>query len=348
MTTDTCHCELRDRQWEPLKGTCRTCSRPYRTATPTDTDREASNEQYGRAWAKMTGQRPTSRKDGPYEAWIGDTGWWIELDNFPRAITLLLSDCRFETEAEAYAALGKAVRAVHAAVPPLPTPAPDDHWHCENGCEKAVAVQRDGKLVCAKCSGAWVPCTPEVCPEMVPDDRERQAAAKAVRDMIDNGIENGSITPKTGVHLREAIERLAGAAWQAERDAARIAELEDALRSLLARDIQINRNLGMSLEAAKTGAVLRAEALLGGTVPPAERYRATIATLTAERDRLWEAAEEFRDNILNCRHLLAEELEDKPEIVNAILSMFDSTVGAALAERGAKPKLPAEPAQEGR
>ena len=83
-----------------------------------------SDEEYGRAWAAMMGKE--LRDMGPAFSGLSKRYRWVRLD-FPQAIADELRFCvccspgikDFDNELDAYAALGRAVRAVHAAVPPL-------------------------------------------------------------------------------------------------------------------------------------------------------------------------------------------------------------------------------------
>lgn len=90
-----------------------------------------TDEAFGRAWAKQQGKKPVCRDD---QAWC----WYFENSvamratvetTLPRVVmeadpmrygVRTSEHCKgFDSEAAAYAALGKAVREVHAAVPPL-------------------------------------------------------------------------------------------------------------------------------------------------------------------------------------------------------------------------------------
>jgi hypothetical protein len=45
-----------------------------------------------------------------------------------------------------------------------------DHFHCPNGCDHAMFMERSGRTICAECwfdrgdEAEMVPCTPAVCP----------------------------------------------------------------------------------------------------------------------------------------------------------------------------------------
>ncbi len=92
-------------------------------------DPDLSDLEFGRLWAKQMGRRP-NETDGEWE-------WWgIQTQIAPDAVLpppvwacvgAPGAFARYETPSEAYAALGRAVRSVHAAVPPLrdPEAAPD-------------------------------------------------------------------------------------------------------------------------------------------------------------------------------------------------------------------------------
>ena len=42
------------------------------------------------------------------------------------------------------------------------------HYHCLDGCEKAQGETVAGELRCVQCGAPFVPCNPEICPEMEP------------------------------------------------------------------------------------------------------------------------------------------------------------------------------------
>ena len=81
-----------------------------------------TDEQYGRAWAKQQGLAPSPPGSMSNWGW-----WWTALGEgpcLPRAVFACWDHAaqgypHYPTEAEAFAALGKAVQAVHAEVPPL-------------------------------------------------------------------------------------------------------------------------------------------------------------------------------------------------------------------------------------
>ena len=71
-----------------------------------------TDEEFGRAWAKQQGLAPYDINDGALWVWGGlPRVIHVELDRFCGACA--------NTENKCYSALGAAVRAVHAAVPPL-------------------------------------------------------------------------------------------------------------------------------------------------------------------------------------------------------------------------------------
>lgn len=79
-----------------------------------------TDEEFGRAWAAQVGIVPPRRLD-----WGNRESTWEWVSGLvPHVVMVTLSpgplSCH-DSEAEAYAALGAAVRAVHAAVPPLAT-----------------------------------------------------------------------------------------------------------------------------------------------------------------------------------------------------------------------------------
>lgn len=86
-----------------------------------------TDEQFGRAWARMTGRHPVVQD-------VGGARFWTWPASPPDSV-VDYSDMRLlrtasdaigvhMNEAAAYHALGAAVRAVHAAVPPLREPKP--------------------------------------------------------------------------------------------------------------------------------------------------------------------------------------------------------------------------------
>lgn len=93
-----------------------------------------SDEEYGRAWCRLVGKVPGFPVDR--HAHDGAVYWWTgeqflsgqPEQQLPRMVyTLLFGDTEHErrrwyadTEAEAYAAVGLAVRRIHAAVPAAP------------------------------------------------------------------------------------------------------------------------------------------------------------------------------------------------------------------------------------
>lgn len=92
-------------------------------------EEKMSDLEFGRAWAKMMGiplhgrsYRGATQHNGADKAWHWRRAETPKiLHNEMRFCSCCaVSICDFDTESEAYAALGKAVRAVHAAVPPLP------------------------------------------------------------------------------------------------------------------------------------------------------------------------------------------------------------------------------------
>lgn len=90
---------------------------------------------------------------------------------------------------------------------------------------------------------------------------------------------------------------------------ARIAELTDALRSMLENYVHGQRNLGMSLESIHdVGCVTRAKAVLGGEKAPGTGWRARISELTAERDQLRQQLAEYEKHY--ARELYTNELAD--------------------------------------
>lgn len=84
---------------------------------------EMSDEEFGRAWAKQQGKCPRAKRDGWY--------WWAFDSLEPHSVPFFLGRFLFvssgsmkshhESPEDAYAALGRTVRAVHAAVPQLAT-----------------------------------------------------------------------------------------------------------------------------------------------------------------------------------------------------------------------------------
>ena len=109
------------------------------------------DEQFGRAWAKQQGCAPLATHDErgwPRWAWhIGDLdsacrppdAVLAELDGPLKGRTFLY----YQSEAAVYAALGAAVRAVHAAVPPLADPDYSVRKHTPEG-------QLAGLLACCR------------------------------------------------------------------------------------------------------------------------------------------------------------------------------------------------------
>lgn len=42
----------------------------------------------------------------------------------------------------------------------------DPHWHCANGCEKAIGRELSpGYVICHWCEGPWMLCDETICPE---------------------------------------------------------------------------------------------------------------------------------------------------------------------------------------
>ncbi len=84
-----------------------------------------NDEEFGRAWAMQQGIKPHKQHGSGY-------GWYVGDRHEPESrLLVLFADFMglqhggydwHKTEAKAFAALGKAVRAIHAAVPQLATP----------------------------------------------------------------------------------------------------------------------------------------------------------------------------------------------------------------------------------
>lgn len=74
-----------------------------------------TDEEFGRAWAEMMGVEVRKADD----TLLGSKWWRIRDARLPNWFRV---DLFHLSAADAYAALGAAVRAVHAAVPHLPPP----------------------------------------------------------------------------------------------------------------------------------------------------------------------------------------------------------------------------------
>jgi hypothetical protein len=83
----------------------------------------SEEERIGRAWAEMMGKRPNKERGAGYGWYIGDR---FESHACLPAWFLTFFDANFggwewrDTEAKAYAALGKALLAIWKAVPRVP------------------------------------------------------------------------------------------------------------------------------------------------------------------------------------------------------------------------------------
>lgn len=73
--------------------------------------------EYGKAWAEMMGVEVCRAAAQVRGRWQKSQWWMIAEDRLPRHLKLQLYHL---SEAAAYTALGRAVRAIHAAVPRLP------------------------------------------------------------------------------------------------------------------------------------------------------------------------------------------------------------------------------------
>lgn len=89
-----------------------------------------TDEEYGRAWANMTGHAPqrfiSLEIDGDKPVWDWFHERWCRSVDGRAVVSLYVwremeGGRSYPSESAAYAALGRAVREVHRLVPPLPT-----------------------------------------------------------------------------------------------------------------------------------------------------------------------------------------------------------------------------------
>lgn len=97
-----------------------------------------SDEEYGRRWAKMMDIHL-----GTFVMGL-DRKRYFKSDDLPQCVRVSWGPIdAFNTEADAYAALGRAVRAVHAAVPPIPPAAADVETRATEYANKGFHPPKD-------------------------------------------------------------------------------------------------------------------------------------------------------------------------------------------------------------
>lgn len=118
------------------------CARAYLSLTsPAATGTELDDEQYGRAWAKMMGIKPNRTVTGLPEC---QHHWQKESlpDCMHEPIVPFGVMWYWDSESEAYAALGRAVREIHKQVPMLDTRSTSDAGRVEEAYTNELADYR--------------------------------------------------------------------------------------------------------------------------------------------------------------------------------------------------------------